>query len=287
MAPTTTQAFDPADAIPKPQPVREITGMTTSNIALSEAQMKKAAGRMKGMIAARVNEGRAVSHAWMLECLSHGFFGKPYGEVRTTLLNAPDEGVVSTKKTGNVAPRVILIEYRSELILTVDGEYVTGSFPGTDLEIPKSAMRSQAENLAHLNDSVVGFVELPELLPDDWETDDILELADRLGYFTYKTPFHELIERDPLVVFKNSAVRWGMDGDYLDNLKGEIEAKPWRSVVSQEIAWSPEFQSGADKYELYFSLQDLGRAKEVKPCHWVIRSEELDCTFEFILIFEG
>lgn len=262
--------------------------MSATNIVMTRSQLKRAAGRLNAAIHNRLEDGQAVSYAWVLESLSKGIFGKPYGEARSTLLAASAKPVRAGSDTGNAAPRVMLLEFRSELILTVDGKYVTGSFPGTDLEIPRAAMRSQAENLANLNDSTVGFVELPELLSGDWETDDIIELAARLGYFTYKCPLHEQLDKDPLVIFKSAAQRWGLDGDYLGYLIVEIESgEPWRSVLSSEIAWSPDFHVGFAKHEFFFSLQDLGEAKEVAPDRWVVRDRHLNEDFEFKLIFEG
>jgi hypothetical protein len=267
--------------------------MSATNMQMTENQLKRAAGRMNAAIAGRLESGRlesgrGVSYAWLLESLSDGLFGKPYGEVRSTLLASPVEATHGEEEGSNAAPQVMLLEHRNELILAVNEEYVTVSFPGTDMDLPLSVLRSQAETLAGLCGSTVGFVTLPELLGEAWETDDIIDLAASLGYFTYRTPLHEQIDQGPLVIFRNAAERWVLDGEYQEAIVGAVEdGKPWRDALRAEIVWSPTFQVGFDVFDLCFTLQDLGQAKEASPGVWVVHEEASGQDFEFTLIFKG
>lgn len=261
--------------------------MTATNIVLTEAQMKQATSRMNTDIRDRLDAGKDVSHAWLLESLCRGLFGKPYGEVRSTLLAAPVEVGSGETAGNNVAPRVLLIDYGSETFLTLDGQYVTSTCPGTDMELPDFAIQAQAGTLASLHETWVHRVELPELLNEEWEADDVIGLAEMLGYFRYARPLHELLDRGPLVIFKSAAERWVLDGDYMDELRALVdEGQPWRQGIREEIVWSPDFTVGFDKYELYCTLADLGAAKESAPNVWVIPSAS-GPDVEIRLVLEG
>lgn len=264
--------------------------MSATNIVINEGQLKQAASRMNADIRDRLGAGKGVSHAWLLESLSQGLFGKPYGEVRSTLLASPAEPVKGGTVSDNAAPRLLLIQYGSEVLLTLDGKYVTASCPGSDMEQPLSILRSQAESLADIHDSTVGFVDLPEVLREDWEMDDVMELAETLGYFRYERPFHDLLSDSPLVIFKGAAQREDLDGDWYDRIRDEIDdGARWQKVVDETPVWTPEFTVGFDLYEMYFSFSELGAAREVTPNVWVIRcihgGEPFE--FEFRLVFEG
>lgn len=261
--------------------------MSATNIVMTESQLKRAAGRLNTAINDRISNGQSISHAWMIERLSQGFFGKPYGEVRSTLLSSGDASTSVSDGGSSAAPRVMLIEYGSELILTLDGDYVSGSFPGTDLEVPRSAMHTTATNMAATVGSDMGYVELPELLGPEWETDDIISLADTLGYFRYTRPLHELVDGGNLVIFKNCALREALDGDWEDDLVSRLSCgEGWRSVVRFGAVWSPEFNVGFDRYEMFFSLEDLGRAEEFSEGRWRVTESCSGNDFEFTVITE-
>lgn len=51
--------------------------MTATNIVLTEEQMKLAASRMNNDIQERLNAGKSVSHAWLLESMSKGLSASP------------------------------------------------------------------------------------------------------------------------------------------------------------------------------------------------------------------
>lgn len=266
--------------------------MTATNIVLTEAQMKQAANRMKADIRVRLEEGKSVSHAWLLESMSKGLFGKPFNEARSTLLAAPVEKRSPGTRSNNVAPRVLLIDYGSETFLTLDGQYVTSTCPGTDMELSDSAIQRQAGTLANLHNTWGHRVELPELLNEDWEADDVIDLAKMLGYFRYARPLHELLDKGPLVIFKGAAERWALDGGYVDVFQSYAdEGQPWRDTFKQEIVWTPEFEAGGDKYELYLTFDELGAAKEASPNVWVLPYRTLDGSesqhIEIRLVLEG
>lgn len=255
--------------------------MSVTNIVISERQLKTTANRLHAAISSRIAANQNVSYGWILEALSRGMFNKPYGEVRATMLAS--ERVAND--TGNTAPRVVMLEYKSDVILTLDGQYVSGSFLGTDMEIPVSALRSQADTLAGLHNSAVAYVELSELLGEHWETDDIIELAQRLGYFRYKRPLHELVDSESMIIFKGCARRDALNGDWLDDLSSRLICREdWRSVVGFGCVWSPEFHVGFDKYEMYFSLGDLGQATEFSEGRWTVTESCSGQSFEFTVI---
>ena len=261
--------------------------MTATNIVLTEDQMKRAVSRMNTDIHDRLSAGKSVSHAWLLESMSKGLFGKPYGEVRVTLLAEAVESGSDETAGHNVAPRVLLIDYGSERFLTLDGQYVTSTCPGTDMELPDFAIQAQAGTLASTHQTWVHRIELPELLNDEWEADDVIGLAEMLGYFRYARPLYELLDQSPVVLFRSAAERWALDGDYMDELRFLIdEGQPWRQGIREEIVWSPDFTVGPDKYEFYFTLAELGAAKETAPNVWIIPSAS-DNDVEIRLVLEG
>ena len=95
--------------------------MSATNMQMTENQLKRAAGRMNAAIAGRLESGRlesgrGVSYAWLLESLSDGLFGKPYGEVRSTLLASPVEATHGEEEGSNAAPQVMLLEDRKSVV---------------------------------------------------------------------------------------------------------------------------------------------------------------------------
>lgn len=156
--------------------------MSMTNISINEKQFKTASRRLSQFVKDRNDEGRPVSHAWMLEALSQALWQKPYGEVKATLLQDNPASHTEVPSSLNKAGRVHILKYGNEEILLLDGEYVAGNYPGTDLETPEFVIREQAETLARSHGTFVKTVVLPEVLPEEYETDDIIKLADRLGY---------------------------------------------------------------------------------------------------------
>lgn len=103
---------------------------------------------------------------WLLESLFQGLFNKPYGKVRSTLLVSPAKPDRGEYVSNNVAPRVLLIQYGSEVLLALNGQYITAPCPGSDMEQLLSVLRSQADSVARIQGSKVGWAELPEVLSD-------------------------------------------------------------------------------------------------------------------------
>src|SRR5690554_724193 len=220
--------------------------MTHSQIVMTEARMKKAAMRLRTAVQARLDDGKPLTHAWMLESLSRGFFGKPYGEVRSTLLSPEQASPVA--EPGAAAPSVLLLSYGSEIVVTYKGEYVSARCPGSDMEQSVDALEELCETLARIHDAEIGRVDLPELLSDDWEMDDVVCLARTLGYFHYARPLHAILESFPLVVFKSAAQRESLDGDGFDQVQMEVDSgTPWSNALREVAVWSPEFESGRDR----------------------------------------
>ncbi|KRW83664.1 hypothetical protein [Marinobacter sp. P4B1] len=248
---------------------------------ITEKQLKKAAKYLKRELNMPGRAGKPVTHAWLLESLCQGLYGKPYGELRAALFSGQhgaelDSGV-------NAASPVLLLSYGSETVLTLNGEYVCSQSPGSDMEIPLSALSAQAASLASQHGCTASQVELPELLGDEWEIDDILELAGKLGYFRYKKPFVHLLSGTPVtVIYGGVAQVESLDGDHMDAIRCDIDSgEPWRDVFERKLVWSPDFSKGFTNCELFFSYEELGRAEEIRPNVWRVTARHAGQTFEY------
>jgi hypothetical protein len=245
-----------------------------TNISVTEAQLKTASSRLVKAVKARSDEGKSVSHAWMLEALSQAFWQKPYGEIKATILDNNPKESKGDPSLNNKAGRVHILEYGNEEILVLDREYVTGNFPGTDLEVPSDFIDKQAETLAGSHGSFVKRVILPEVLPEDYETDDIINLADRLGYFQYRQPFIEAID-DCLEMYLNGdSCGFGLDDGFEGSFQWELQTTDFEELMEEHPVWMPEVFHAAVLHEYFFSLNDLGRAKEISPGHWALGKDQ-------------
>jgi hypothetical protein len=209
----------------------------------------------------------------MLEALSQALWQKPYGEAKNTLFLSQSR---SEKKGENRAGRVHILHYGQEVILVLDGEYITGSFPGTDLETPFKAIEAQAQSLAGAHDSFVRQVVLPEVLVDDYETDDIIRLSETLGHFRYDRPLIDCIEGADAIHVNGEHCPFGLDGDFEGDFSGSVEMNGFERSLQGHAVWHPEIDSQGDHYEFFFSLADLGRAVEINPGEWSVAESDSD-----------
>jgi len=355
---------------------------------LTEKQLKKAAKHLQNELNMPSRVNKPVTYAWLLESLSQGLYGKPYGAVKAMLFSGQDSVQSVMKVSGvyldisidclvsdheldeedmevpdtvrvlvnepvlehlladaaldilhreipiscledfeltvwrdgeplvpnqehdsgslsgvgkivdsgyqvsrdaepdtaiNKASSVLLLSYGSETVLTLNGQYVCSQGPGSDMEIPFAALSAQAVSLANQHGCTVSQVELPELLGEDWEIDDVLELAGKLGYFRYEKPFVHLLSGTPLtVIYDGVAQVESLDDDHMDAIRCDIDSgEPWRDVFERKLVWSPDFSKGFTSCELFFSYGELGRAEEIRPNVWRVTARHSGQTFEY------
>tara|TARA_R110001583_G_scaffold52147_13_gene162237 strand:- start:749 stop:1525 length:777 start_codon:yes stop_codon:yes gene_type:complete len=190
-----------------------------------------------------------------LQIASQSLFSKPYEEVLATLLKN------SSKPTSADLSRVIVLSYGIEHIITLDGEYVISSAPGTDMEISKEAILQQASSLAAINDSTVKKFAVPEIAGDEWECGDVISIARKMGVFTYPITIFEMFEDSNTEVFiGNCHILYKLNGDWEDESQALVQGDedPYDQVV-----WFPEYIT-EDMTKIEWSVT-LGNLCEAKP----------------------
>ncbi len=228
-------------------------------LTLNIEKIKKAAHKYK-------EENPSLTYTQALQKVSVILFDKPYEEIKKTLLDKQQE-----------KNSVIIVEYGSESILTLNGEYVSQCCVGTDMEIPISKLESMAESLACANNTKYHRVFLPVVLKDSFETEDILSLAKYMGYFNEQNIFDEIESSDTTIIVNDMLSPYKFDGDWENEIADSVESdEDYRDFC----LWHIETEKGYDKYEFFISFKELCEAKQINNNTWIINYENLDLKVE-------
>tara|TARA_B100000700_G_scaffold69353_2_gene76898 strand:- start:14265 stop:14999 length:735 start_codon:yes stop_codon:yes gene_type:complete len=218
------------------------------SITVSEKQFKNSAKRLKSLLEEKNN---SFSYNQCLQLLSQSLTSKPFEEVKSTLFNEENNQDIGS---------VVIFSYGSESILTSNGEYIKQLCVGSDDEITYNELYEIAELLANEKRTHIREFELPEILDNEWQIDDVIHLADILGYFKYKTPLIEIIEEANNILIEVNGLKFlapnNLNGDWYDTIEDTENFK--------DVVWFLEYQDQDFNFsEFYLTLQNIGNAKKI------------------------
>lgn len=235
--------------------------MTT--LTIDTARFKEMASRMRECAAGKSTP--IGSHQSALQLLAQTLFGKPYEEVKATLLDTT---------TVTVAP-VLLLSYGGQHILAAHGRYMNATNPGTDLEIPFRVLEGEAHRFAQSLGAPVKEIQLPQALSDGYSDDEVVALAVRMGYHYAHPSIFECLS--------------DMSGAFIDDLMftEPMVSDAWDLLESTDdpdeaLLWMPELRTVEGTYEHFFSFADLCDATTQDGITWRIKSGQQSHTIRFV-----
>ena len=247
--------------------------MSQTHINIRENDVKRIAHSVKSLI-----NDTTPSHMQLLNAICDGLWGKHYEEAKATLMAANDVDNAGQDHEV-VQPKVHLISYGDETILAVNGRYVLGDFPGTDLETPWETMAASAQELALQHECPVTEVDLPKILHEDYETEDIIDLARRLGYFRYHKPLFERLLHGIAVSYEGKPTEIEFSLGFMEEQFWEcyedsaVESDPSKAMC-EKVFWEEftplEIAVDFSNYMLRWSLHDIGSAEKLDDGGWFI-----------------
>lgn len=208
-----------------------------------------------------------LSQMQLLEKMSQAFFGKPFGEVQKTLLAANSEEVVS-----NAIARVFLINYGNETILSVDENFESCTYNGSDMQRCKSDLEDEAERIASRLNSFVKEISVPKLLDEDYNYEDVVDIAEEMGYFKHTETLFDLIDNSNSKVFiDGDYVPFSLDGEWMTEIVDEYDDE-YCDDIGDYCIWHPEVGTSKDMShkEFYFTYNDIKNARLQEDGSWLI-----------------
>jgi len=231
------------------------------NLVIDRSKIHAMANETKRQLSSknikRMPHNKPVSFDACLQIVCQSLFSAPYEEVLKTHLLATD--TLASTNTNDVC-QVVILSYGAENIVALKGEYYVASCRGTDSEICDEEIQNQALTLAKAFSTTVKLFALPEILSDEWEYEDIIALAKKMGVFDYATTIFEMFEDDDNKIFLNG-------NDIAYRLNGEWETEMQEIVENgdedplEHTIWFTEYTN--ESFELYehaFSFDDLCHA---------------------------
>ena len=220
------------------------------SITVSEKQFKSSAKRLKLLLDNQVSD--KFSYNQCLQLLSQSLTDKPFEEIKATLFNDKEQ----THDIGSV----VIFHYGSESILTSEGDYVKQLCIGSDDEITYNELFEVAQILANEKRTFIREFELPQILDDEWQIDDVIHLAETLGYFSFEKPLIETIEKTDNILIEVNGLRFlapnNLNGDWNDTIEDTENFK--------DVVWFLEYQDqDFNFYEFYLTLENIGNAKKI------------------------
>ena len=228
----------------------------TMNTVISEKHFKNSSARLRKRFEAA---GEIISHAQSLQELSNILFEKPYEEIKATILSQK-----TSKK--NEQNTVIILQADAESILVVNGEYITCDFPGTDMNMGHSNLFQMGVNLANQHNTVLQHFPVPISDIEDFETDDIIKRAEKMGYFNSEPSLFKtlLMNNDLIFIVNGNREPYNLDGDWIEKVEEEGE---------DAVVWHMEHQSGFEQYEFFITFKELCEAQKIDEKTWVIKNK--------------
>ena len=226
------------------------------NTAMSEKHFKNSSARLRKRFEAA---GEIISHAQSLQELSNILFEKPYEEIKATILSQQSD-------QKNAENTVIILQADAESILVVNGEYITGDFPGTDMNMGYANLSQMGDSLAHQHKTVLQYLPVPIADIEDFETDDIIKRAEKMGYFKSGSSLLKtlLTNNDLIFIVNGNRESYNLDGDWIEKIEEEGE---------EAVVWHMEHQSGFEQYEFFITFKELCEAQKIDEKTWVIKNK--------------
>jgi hypothetical protein len=255
------------------------------NITLSEQKITDAAHRIKTLFANKdiTRKGKPIGANFCQQIITQGLLDKPFEEVLALL--AKDTPVVNNN---TLDANVFVFKYGSDAILAYVNnstdeptlDYYVSRAVGTDMELSENEIYRQAESLAHIKGTRVETVYLPEILTDEWEYDEVMQLATAMQYHMRSTTLLDVFSQDDIKVFidDNHTVylpsdEWTREIITVSENLHEDGDFTLEAALKEVTAWMPEYvDEDYGLHEFYFSVHDLVNATPVdgKKNVWVI-----------------
>lgn len=268
------------------------------NITLSQKKLRDGAQRLKTYLADKdiTRNGKPIGANFCQQLLTVGLLDKPLEEVLKLLGS-------TTPATQNINAGVLVLSYGSDHVLVyrhtdADGtkslQYYTSRAIGTDMEITEDAIYAQADTLAHTFNTTVMSVQLPEILHDDWEYEDIIALATAMRYNeTSQTLLDVLTDTDKKIFINGHHANYGLSDEWFRELPDVAESlydegePTFKDILAAVIAWMPEYTTeDHDLYEYFFSVDDLINATPVPNSKntWRVEQKDANNTPFYVLV---
>jgi hypothetical protein len=224
--------------------------------SITEKHFKKSSVRLRDKY---LSMGTEITHSQSLQELSNILFEKPYEEIKATVLSEK----TSVKETRDT---VIILQANEESILVVNGEYITGDFPGTDLNMGYNNLFQMGLSLAMQHNTFLQHLPVPIRDIEDFETDDIIKRAEKMGYFeNERSLFKTLITNNDLVFIVNgNREPYSLDDDWISQVEEEGE---------DALVWQMETEKNSNKYEFYINFKELCEANKINEKTWIISNK--------------
>jgi hypothetical protein len=249
-----------------------------NELTLTEDRLKTAAKYLKKEVALRT--GEKMAHTESLQLISHALFSKPFEEVKALMARVSK----FDHQFSGFNP-VTLYGYGSEVFLVNGSEYVNMLCIGTDMEISFETLRNEAENLSRalgFDPESVRQIALPEILSDEYETDDVLKLAEYLGYTRFDRILLDKIESADFIFIDDRECKYRLNDDWIGTVASAVEGQGIFCSECTDPIWFAETHEGHDLYEYFFTLSDIVNAKEVAPNEYVITSDGIESTITLV-----
>jgi hypothetical protein len=176
--------------------------MSSAN-TMTEKKLKSAAKRLPQELSAAGVDASSLGYAKILDVLSKSLFGKPYTEVKATLL-------VSESTEESQPPVIVEILHGNNVILAVDGCYYTATNPGTDMEIPYHALSARSADIAARHNVGVVEADLTGLCLEADSDDEVVEMAIQMGFFRPEGSIFAELEGSGLMLVDGHANEIGL-----------------------------------------------------------------------------
>lgn len=236
---------------------------------ITEKKLKDSSRIMRNMI--NTTESSTIGHQQALQIMSQALFSKPYEEVKATLLSGKREKSQDPSKNDELFVPILILKYGSKSILTSQGEIVVIRSPDSDADTSESGLRevaNQQEILYRKPANSYREVHLPEVLPTNCNVEDIINLAEAMGYFRYQKTIFDLMDTTDLKIFiEGRSCPYGLNGNYEGDIQAAIENQ--ESPLGQCI-WYAECEQGGDLYEYFFTFGDLLAARSDDGRNWIV-----------------
>jgi len=261
------------------------------HININEQTLLDSAHRVKDFLKKKgiTRNGKPIGMAFCRAMLTEGLLSRTYEELSNTGQLTSD---VPDTKTKASAPQVCLLWYGAEAVLAkvvscgdekkpvFSLKYVRCQGAGTDLEVSIDELHRQGEVLAKEMGTTLGEYTLPEVLGDEWEYDDVLELASDLGYGQPQLNLLETLKADDITITINEVHSlYHIDGDWFQTVvdaaneaaedEFESEGTPIDSSESytarlrgamKHVVWHAECEKNQALYEHFITLEMIAKA---------------------------
>jgi hypothetical protein len=217
-----------------------------------------------------------LSNNDLLQKISQALFSKSFEEIQKTIFTDNEielnSEIDTTILNHSSAQKVIVLSYGAEKLLMINGELesATHIYVGDEDEKTFKEILKEAEYEALERDCLpFKEVTIPEILGDEWDYDDIIELANKMGYFKYENTLFDLIESPNYIFINDQHSPFGLDNNWVKEIVSEHVCN---YDIGNSTIWHIEiFSDNSDDFnEYYFTFNDICNATLNKNKTWSI-----------------